>query len=43
MKYQDYELRTYERFEQDLKETQTRLMFRREALAEAGVSTFEGI
>lgn len=43
MEYQDYELRTYERFEQDLKETQARLASRREALAEAGISAFKGI
>lgn len=43
MEYQDYELLTYERFEQDLKETQARLVSRREALAEAGISAFEGI
>ena len=43
MEYQDYELRTYERFEQDLKETQTRLASRRKALAEAGIPAFEGI
>lgn len=43
MEYQDYELRTYEHFEQDLKETQTRLASRREALTEAGIPAFEGI
>lgn len=43
MEYQDYELREYERFEQDLKETQARLVSRREVLAEAGLSAFEGI
>lgn len=43
MEYQDYELQTYEHFEQDLKETQTRLASRREALAEAGILAFEGI
>ena len=43
MEYQDYELRTYEGLEQYLKETQARLASRREALAEAGISAFEGI
>lgn len=43
VEYQDYELWTYERFEQDLKETQVRLISRREALAEAGILAFEGI
>ena len=43
MEYQDYELRTFERFEQEFKETQARLAFRREALAKAGSSAFERI
>lgn len=43
MEYQDYELREYERLEMDLMETQAQLASRRRALAEAGVSAFEGI
>lgn len=35
MEYQDHELREYEHLEKDLKETQTRLVSRRKALAEA--------
>lgn len=43
MEYQDYELRDIERFEQNLTETQARLVSRREALAKAGILAFEGI
>ncbi|MCJ1382857.1 hypothetical protein MMC17_005970 [Xylographa soralifera] len=43
MEYQDYELRVYEGFEKDLKETQERLASRRKILAEAGLPAFEGI
>jgi hypothetical protein len=43
MKYQNYELRTYERFEQHLKKTQTRLTFRRKTLTKTKISTFEEI
>lgn len=43
MEYQDYELREYERLEKDLEETQARLTSRRKALADAGLSAFEGI
>ena len=43
MEYQDYELRTYERLEKELEEDQALLVSRRKALAEAGVSAFEGI
>ncbi|KAL9017488.1 MAG: hypothetical protein Q9185_005201 [Variospora sp. 1 TL-2023] len=43
IEYQDYELRTYERLEKAFKEAQERLASRRKALAEAGISAFEGI
>ena len=43
MEYQDYKLRMYEHFEQDLKEIKARLAFRRKALAEARILAFEGI
>ncbi|KAL8900704.1 MAG: hypothetical protein Q9207_005571 [Kuettlingeria erythrocarpa] len=43
MEYQDYELRTYERLEKGFKEAQERLASCRKALAEAGISAFEGI
>lgn len=43
MKYQNYELRTYERFEQNFKKTQTRLTFRRKTLAKTEIPTFEKI
>ena len=43
MEYQDYELGKYEGSEQDLKETQARLVSRREALAKAGIPALEGI
>ena len=43
MEYQDYELRTYERLEKDYNEAEARLVSRRKALAEAGLSAFEGI
>lgn len=43
MEYQDYELRTYERLQKDFKEAQERLASRRKALAEAGISAFEGM
>ncbi|KAI4288699.1 MAG: hypothetical protein L6R35_002035 [Caloplaca aegaea] len=43
MEYQDYELRTYERLEKDFKDAQERLASRRKALAEAGISAFEGV
>lgn len=42
MEYQDYELREYERLEKDLKDTHARLVSRRETLAKAGISAFEG-
>ena len=43
MEYQDYELRTYERLEKDYNEAGARLVSGRKALAEAGLSAFEGI
>lgn len=43
MEYQDYELREYERLENDFKEAQAQLESRRQALTEAGISAFEGI
>jgi hypothetical protein len=43
MKYQNYELRTYERFEQDFKKIQTRLTFRRKTLTKTKILTFEKI
>ncbi|KAI4228463.1 MAG: hypothetical protein L6R40_008128 [Gallowayella cf. fulva] len=43
MEYQDYELRTYKRLQKDFKEAQERLASRRKALAEAGISAFEGV
>lgn len=43
MEYQDYELREYERLEKDFEEIHSRLASRRQALAEAGISAFEGI
>ena len=43
MEYQDYELRKHERLEKDFKEAQALLAFRRQALAEAGISAFEEI
>ena len=43
MEYQDYELREYERLRKDYKEAEARLVSRRKALEEAGISAFEGI
>ena len=43
IEYQDYELLEYERLEKDLEQTQARLTSRRKALADAGLSAFEGI
>ncbi|KAI9784909.1 MAG: hypothetical protein M1835_003472 [Candelina submexicana] len=43
MEYQDYELREYERLEKKFKEAQAQLASRRIALAEVGVSAFEGV
>lgn len=43
MEYQDYELQEYERLEKNFKEAQAQLASRRKALAEAGVSAFEGV
>ncbi len=43
MEYQDYELRTYKRLQKDFEEALVRLAFRRQALAEAGISALEGI
>ena len=43
MKYQNYKLRTYKRFEQNFKEIQARLTFRRKSLTKTEVPTFEKI
>lgn len=43
MEYQDYELQKYEHLEMNLMETQAQLVSRHRALAEAGISAFEGI
>lgn len=43
MKYQDYEFRTYERFEQNLKKIQTRLTSKRKTLTKARIPIFERI
>ncbi|KAL8941535.1 MAG: hypothetical protein Q9211_001782 [Gyalolechia sp. 1 TL-2023] len=43
MEYQDYELRVYDRLEKKFKETQEKLAPCRKALAEAGISAFEGV
>ncbi|KAK4964347.1 hypothetical protein LTR28_003821, partial [Elasticomyces elasticus] len=43
MEYQDYELRRYEALQRDLEEAQMALTSRRKVLAEAGLSTYEGV
>lgn len=43
MKYQNYELRTYERFEQNFNKIQTRLTFKQKALTKTEISIFEKI
>ena len=43
VEYQNYHLREYEKFEQNLKKAQERLPFTRRALAEEGYSVFEEI
>lgn len=43
MEYQDYELRESERLENEYREDEARLVSRRKALADAGVSAFEEI
>ena len=42
MEYQDYEISKYERWEKDLEEVQEGLVSRRQAMAQAGISVFEG-